>query len=128
MVKITFENITQAEFLEILSCTQYPELGATINLPCEVAAVNVTQDGSKFMDNQVFNILVELTRDVAIGLFTSYLYDKFVKLREQNKTEPKLKIDDKETAINETAIQINISKCENVIINNYTKGGENGLR
>jgi hypothetical protein len=100
MIKITVENITEQEFIDLLSTNDFPHLGDEIILPNGIGITNASSKSNKFMDNEVFHFFVQTLATISINIFSAYLYDKFSFCRK----EAKLKINDKAVKIDEAAI------------------------
>ena len=113
MLKITLEGIACPEIIFFTERADIPRIGEEFELPCDVKAVNISSGQNKFVDSQVFIMLIKLSGNIAINLLSTYIYDKLRKISENKKAT--LKINDIHTPIDEASINERI--FETITIN-----------
>lgn len=104
-VKLSIKNINQEEFKEIFGLSSLPQLYDEFKISDICNAKNISVIGDGIIEGEVFNLIISLTCDVAISLFSSFLYDKIKSLIKKQKVKKKnivvLKINNKEIDFND---------------------------
>lgn len=94
MIKITIENISKEDYLDIIGCEELPEVGEKVFSDYGVEIVNLTSEQTHCFDANIWTFVGQFIKDIAKSIFASLIYEKLKKLLSK-KPKPKLIIDNK---------------------------------
>ena len=120
-MNITFLNITEDEYKEILNVAKMPQQMEKVKITDDIEAYNMSGGSANIFGGMEFNLLLDIITPLAVSILANYLYSKLqliIAKREKSKAkmaEPKtlsikIKIDDEVVKIDLDEIQIAIER------------------
>lgn len=120
-MNITFLNITENEYKELINVTEMPKQMEKVKICNEVDAYNMSGSSTNVFGGIEFNLLLDVITPLAVSILANYLYAKLQELigKRGKKAEEtaevegapiKIKIDDNAVNIDLREIQIAIER------------------
>ena len=104
MLRISLENITERDYLDLLGVDVFPNLDEEIMLPCNVKVTTGSSRSNQFVEDPVFMFFMGTALAIPLNILSSYLYDKLKGIK-----NAKIKVDG-EVAADQNAFERKVKK------------------